>query len=199
MTDGYRGPHRVATYLDRLTEAMTLLSAEPAAVFLGQAIAYPGTGMTQTFAGVPRDKLIELPVFEETQLGMSIGLSLAGQHPVVSVYPRINFLLLAMGQLVLHLDALPRYSGYRPRVIIRTAVAHDEPLNPGAQHLGDYSYAIKMALLEAARVTDGHTQVTKVVPLTAPDVILPAYRDALRSDRSTILVEYHRLYDVEDA
>lgn len=174
----------MTTYLDRLAEAMTVLGRDERTIFMGQAVAYPGTGMTRTFVGVPREKLLELPVFEDTQLGMAIGLSLAGYVPIC-VYPRINFLLLAMSQLVLHLDALPRYSDYRPRVIIRTAVAHPEPLNPGAQHLGDYAPALRTMLRNV-----------EVRPLMwGSSEIVPAYGAALNADHSTILVEYHELYD----
>jgi pyruvate/2-oxoglutarate/acetoin dehydrogenase E1 component len=172
------------TYLDNLTAAMTMLGERPRAVLLGQAVAVPGTGMTQTFAGVPREKLIELPVFEETQLGMAIGLSLDGSHPVVCVYPRINFLLLAVNQLVNHLDAIPRYSDYKPRVIIRTAVATPEPLNPGVQHLDDFSSALRSMLT-----------VVRVDRLMFADQIMPAYRDALERDGSSLIVEFTERYD----
>lgn len=183
----------MAPYLDCITEAMTELGKDSRTIFLGQAIAYPGTAMTKTFEGVPRNQLLELPVFEDTQLGMAIGLSLQGYLPVC-VYPRINFLLLAMNQLILHLDALPRYSDYRPRVIIRTAVAHDEPLNPGAQHLGDYSNAIEVALAESA-ITARSTVNVDVVRLLCPGDVTEAYREAASSRCSTVVVEYHRLYD----
>lgn len=183
------------TYLDRLTAAMTELGCDPRTLFMGQAVAYPGTAMTKTFEGVPRDQLLELPVMEDTQLGMAIGLSLQGYLPVC-VYPRINFLLLAMNQLVLHLDALPRYSDYRPKVIIRTAVASSVPLNPGAQHLGDYSIAIETALQESARIAASRVNVG-VERLLFADQIAGAYGAARNSGRSTILVEYHSLYDTE--
>ncbi len=118
------------TYLDALTEAMTRLGQRDDAIFLGQAVAFPGTAMTQTFAGVPREKLTEVPVFENTQLGLATGLSLAGALPIC-VFPRINFLLCAMDQLLLHLDALSRYSAYCPKVILRTASPTAVPLDPG--------------------------------------------------------------------
>ena len=38
-------------------------------------------------------------------MGMTIGLLMAGKIPV-SIYPRWNFLLLAINQLVNHLDKL---------------------------------------------------------------------------------------------
>jgi hypothetical protein len=51
--------------------------------------------MTTTLTEVPRERLIELPVAEEMQMGMTLGMALAGFVPV-SIYPRWNFLLLAM-------------------------------------------------------------------------------------------------------
>lgn len=177
----------MATYLDRLTEAMAeIAESDPSLLIIGQSVRYPGTGMFATFAGVPGEQKIELPVFESSQLGISIGLSLAG-HTVLSVFPRINFLLCAMDQLILHLDAIPRYSGFRPRVLIRTAVAHDSPLDPGVQHLGDYSWPIA-----------GLLETVKVWPIHSAAQVLPTYRAALARDGSSILVEYHRLYGVEE-
>lgn len=175
----------MTTYRDELRAAMTMLSQQPGVVFMGQAVRYPGTEMYRTLDHLPEEQRLELPVFENTQLGMATGMSLAGLLPVC-VYPRINFLLEATGQLVQHLDALPRYSDYRPKVIIRTAVAHDQPLNPGVQHLGDFSHSLRSMLLDV-----------RVWNLNHPDEVAPSYRSALLADHSTILVEYTRLYDQE--
>ena len=57
--------------------------------FVGQAVSVPGT-YVQHFKEVPEDQRIELPVFEDTQMGMSLGLTLAGKH-VLSVFSRWNF------------------------------------------------------------------------------------------------------------
>ena len=170
------------TYYDELCKAMEMLAEHPRSIFLGQAVEDEGTGMTRSFAKVPRDKLLELPVFEDTQLGMSIGLSLAGELPI-SVYPRINFLLLAVNQLVLHLDRLPLYSGWKPKVIIRTAVATPEPLDPGPQHLGDFSDGLYRML-----------KTVEIVKLVHTSQIVPNYKYALERNSSTILVEYVNLY-----
>lgn len=164
---------------------MTALSADPRAVFLGQCVKFPGTGMYESFADVPDHMKIEMPVFENVQLGMSIGLSLTGAMPI-SVFPRINFLLCAMDALVLHLDAIPKYSAYRPKIIIRTAVAHATPLDPGPQHLSDHSYAIEKMLTTVV-----------VTRLRSADLIIPQYRAALDRPESTLLVEYTDSYDTE--
>ena len=57
------------TYFGQLCRAMELIAEHPRSIFLGQAVAEKGTGMTASFAGVPREKLLELPVFEDCQLG----------------------------------------------------------------------------------------------------------------------------------
>lgn len=172
------------TYFDELTKAMTALGRRPDTVFLGQAVAYPGTGMSRSLEGVPIEKRIELPVMEDAQLGMAIGMSLAGRLPIC-IYPRINFLLLAVNQLVLHLDKIPLYgNGYNPKVIIRTSVAHHRPMDPGVQHLGDYSSALNDML-----------DTVHVRVINHKDEVRDAYDAAVARPQSTILVEKALLYD----
>lgn len=166
------------TYFDELVRAMEMVSRHPRAVFLGQAVACAGTGMTASFANVPQQKLLELPVFEDCQLGMSIGLALDGCLPV-SVFPRWNFLVCAANQLVNHLDKIPLYSGFRPRVLIRVAVPTPHPLDPGPQHLGDFCEAFRSML-----------KTVSIVRLVAGADIVPEYRMAMYREGSTILVEH---------
>lgn len=166
-----------------LTDAMTSLARDDRVVFLGQAVACPGTAMSQTFANVPRDRLIEMPVAEDMQMGVALGMSLAGLVPVCC-YPRFNFMLLALNQLVLHIDKLPLYSEYRPRVIVRVAVGTDDPMNPGPQHLGNYNDELDQML-----------DTVRVVSLRGSAQVLPEYMTALEGcTGSTVLVEYSRRY-----
>lgn len=171
------------TYFDNLCCAMEMIAENPRSIFLGQAVACAGTGMSRSFEKVPREKLLELPVAEEMQLGMSIGLALEGMLPL-SVYPRMNFLLLAMNQLVNHLDAIPRFSAYRPKVIIRVAVGTDKPLDPGPQHLGDHTAALRLMLRKV-----------RVVQLRVAGQVVEHYKEAVEHPGSTLLVEYPELYD----
>jgi pyruvate/2-oxoglutarate/acetoin dehydrogenase E1 component len=177
--DSLVNPYRAA-----LCAAMAELGQRDNAVFLGQAVRYPGTAMYGTLGDVPMEKRIEMPVAENFQLGLSTGLALCGFLPV-SIFPRINFLLEAMSQLIQHLDALPLYgNGYRPRVLIRTAIAHDRPMDPGIQHLGNFAPAIRMLC-----------RTIRVVELDHAEEIVPAYRAAAEADHSTILAERAALYD----
>ncbi len=173
-------------YKEELTRAMTYLGQNYKTVFLGQAVAYSGTAMTGTLIDVPKEKLIEFPVAEELQLGASIGLALDGLIPV-SIFPRWNFLLLALNQLVGHLDKLKAMSqgGYQPKVIVRTGIGSQRPLHPQHQHVGDYTDAIQAMLIN-----------TDVIRLDEPEQVFPAYEKALtREDgRSTIVCEWGDFY-----
>lgn len=170
-------------YRAALIQAMTELGRREDAIFLGQAVAYPGTGMTSTFSGVPADKLLELPVFENTQMGMSIGLAMAGYLPI-TIYPRHNFLICAMDQLVNHLDKLPEMGAGNPKVIIRTAVPWPRPMDPGPQHKDDLTLVFKMALRNV-----------NIVDLDIDgEQVLEEYHAAAQRDGSTILIEHARLY-----
>ena len=174
-------------YFDEISKSMKFLSGNNKTIFLGQAVSFPGTAMTSTLKDVPKEKLIELPVFEEMQMGMSIGFALEGKIPI-SIYPRWNFLLLAVNQLVNHLDKIPKMSnnGFIPKVIIRTGVGAERPLHPQFQHTGDFSEAFKKMLTNI-----------EVIKLNEPDDIFPAYEKAFtRTDgRNTIIVEFGDYYN----
>lgn len=172
----------MSAYFDELVRAMTMLAAHPRSVFMGQAVAYEGTAMFRTLDGVPQNKRVELPVAEDMQMGMATGAALAGMLPI-TIYPRFNFLLLATNQLVLHLDKMQAMAGVSPTVIIRTAVASRAPMDPGPQHLGDFSAALSVML-----------ESTPVEMLVTPDDIVPAYTRAAARRGATLLVEYMCLY-----
>jgi pyruvate/2-oxoglutarate/acetoin dehydrogenase E1 component len=174
-------------YFDELKRAMEFLGQDPRVLFLGQAVAVPGTGISNTLKGVPSDKLIELPVNEDLQMGMCNGIALTGYIPV-SIFPRWNFLLLAANQIVNHLDKISLMSsgGYSPKVIIRTSIGSERPLHPQHQHVGDYTDTFRSML-----------EFVDVVRLDEPDQIFPAYEHALnRQDgKSTLLVEWGDYYN----
>ncbi len=163
-----------------------MLAQDDNTIFVGQSVCYSGHVMFNTLedAKVPMSKRIELPVFEDTQLGICTGLALGGFIPI-SIYPRFDFLIIAMNQLVNHLDKMFEMSHgeFNPKVIIRTMIGSKAPLNPGPQHCQDYTEFL----------TDVLTNIN-VVKLVLPESILPSYVGALKSDYSTILVEMGDLY-----
>jgi len=173
-------------YFDELKHSMNYLAQDPRTVFIGQAVAVDGTAMSNTLKNISKSRLIELPVAEEMQMGMTTGMALSGLIPV-SIFPRWNFLLCAISQLVNHLDKVQIMSsdGYKTKAIIRTGIGSERPLHPQSQHVGDFTSAIQMMC-----------STVDIIRLEEPSDIFPAYQKALmREDgRSTILVEYGDFY-----
>ena len=171
-------------YRDNLKEAMDLLAKDPRTVFVGQAVEYIGTGQTPSFKDIPEDKKFEMPVAEDMQMGLSIGLALAGKIPI-TVYPRFDFLLCAANQLVTHWDKIFYRYG---KMIIRVAVGGVDPMDPGPQHRGDYTEAFRHLLKNVEIVT---------LPKEQTDNIVEEYRYALTKSigkKSTLIIEYGDLY-----
>ena len=169
-------------YQKQIVKAMKLLGKEENTIFIGQTIKYGGSPMYNSMKFVPSVKIIELPVFEDTQMGMSIGLALEGFIPV-SIFPRIDFLICAINQLVNHLDKCEEMSKgeFKPGVIIRTQIGNTKPIYPGCQHCGDYYAGIK-AMCK-------HIEIIKI---RNEKEVLPSYKLALKrakQGQSTLLIE----------
>ena len=124
-------------YKDALSKSMEELSKKDNIVFIGQQIIYRGNPMSTTLDNVDKNLMIELPVMEETQMGMSLGLAMAGKC-VVTFYPRWDFLISATNQLINHIDKYSLMTGITPHIIIRVGKGSDKPLDPGHQHKGNY-------------------------------------------------------------
>jgi len=173
-------------YFEELKKSMDYLSDQDDTIFIGQAVEYAGTAMTNTLKDVDEEKLMEFPVCEEFQMGTSIGMALNGFIPI-SIYPRWNFLILSLNQILNHLDKIENISngGYKPKVLIRTSVGSERPLHPQDQHVGDFSDAFRMMLKNI-----------DVVQLKEPQDVFNAYKNAYERDdgKSTILVEYGDFY-----
>jgi len=174
-------------YVEHLVKSMEFLAEDPRTVFIGQSVAYSGNSIYNTLKTISNDRKIETPVFEETQMGLSIGLAMQGFVPV-TCYPRFDFLLLAINQLVNHLDKMEEMTlgAYKPRVIIRTAVGATVPLNGGVQHTQDHTEAFRNLLTNV-----------DVVYLDDKQQIFPAFKKALEREdsKSTLIVEVGEFYN----
>lgn len=186
MDTSTKEPIRIAvpadTYFDELTKAMALLAEDTRTVFVGQAVNFPGQAAYGTFDAVARSKRLEMPVCEDFQAGFCTGLALEGYIPI-SFYPRWDFLLLAANQIINHLDKMPLMTGFKPKVIFRTAVGRSKPFDPGPQHTGNYTMPFRQML-----------KTMDVYELFVPHYIVPTYQRALESERSCIVVEHMSKY-----
>jgi pyruvate/2-oxoglutarate/acetoin dehydrogenase E1 component len=173
-------------YFDELKRSMDWLNEKSDTLFLGQAVEYAGTAMTNTLKDVNKNKLLEMPVNEDMQMGMTIGMALNGTIPI-SIYPRWNFLLLAANQVINHLDKIKIMSdgGYTPKVIIRTSIGAQRPLHPQHQHIADFTSGFKAMC-----------DWVDIIRLDEPHQIFESFKYAYeRTDnRPTILVEWGDYY-----
>ncbi len=174
-------------YFNEIKRTMNYLAKKNNTIFIGQAVSYPGTAMFNTLNEINHNKKIELPVFEETQMGMSIGFAMEGFVPI-TIFPRFNFLLPAINQLVNHLDKIKEYSNneFNPKVIIRTSIGSIKPLDPQSQHRGDFTNSLKLMLKNI-----------DIIKLNNTNKIFNAYKKAYqrKDNKSTILVEYADYYN----
>tara|TARA_A100001515_G_scaffold139778_1_gene134755 strand:+ start:237 stop:770 length:534 start_codon:yes stop_codon:yes gene_type:complete len=174
-------------YVDHLIKSMEFLAEDERTVFIGQSVAYSGNSIYNTLKTIPNNRKIETPVFEETQMGLSIGLAMEGYIPV-TCYPRFDFLLLAINQLVNHLDKMEEMTegAYKPRVIIRTSIGAKVPLDGGVQHTQNHTEAFKHLLSNI-----------DVVVLEDKKDIFPAFKKAFEREdsKSTLIIEYGEYYN----
>lgn len=175
------------SYRSELIKSMKYLSKNKKVIFLGQSVNYSGNAIYNTLKDINAKKKIELPVFEDTQMGISTGLALNGFVPV-TCYPRFDFLILSLNQLVNHLDKIKEMSSGKlnAKVIIRTSIGAKKPLDGGPQHTQDHTIALKKML-----------QNVEVIKLKHTKQIFKAYKKALdrKDNKSTLLVEYGDFYN----
>ncbi len=171
------------TYKQALIKAMLELAGNKRVRFLGYNTTC-GPRMNGTLNKIPKSKCIEMPVAENLIMGLAMGMSLEGYRPVVCI-ERMDFLLVCADAIINHLDKLPKLSGgqFDFPVIIRTCVGHDKPLDPGMQHVQDFTSLF-------ARYTSISVRVLGDVKS-----IVPTYRAAMNHESPSIIVEHRQLYD----
>ena len=176
----------MTSYKEELTQMMTKIGQINKTIFIGQQILFPGNPMSSTLDGVPKEKLIEVPVMEDTQMGMSLGMSMNGYH-VVTFYPRWDFLICATNQLVNHVDKIKLMSNNKwlPNIIIRVGKGSDVPLDPGHQHKGNYINQFKTMC--------PNIQIHELLEVKD---IKPTYENAINNGGIHLIAEYPQLYSI---
>ena len=171
-------------YIEEVQKGMDFLAEDPRTIFMGQAVEYKGTALTHQVKNYASRQLFETPVSEEMQAGVALGLALEGYLPV-SLYPRMDFIILAANQIINHLDkweAMCRGQS-KPRIIMKAVVGSNHPLDPGHQHQANHTKAFQSMCSNI-----------NVVELTSAPDILPAYEKAHGACNSTLIIEHADLY-----
>ncbi|OUX37098.1 MAG: hypothetical protein CBE33_04125 [Candidatus Pelagibacter sp. TMED273] len=164
-------------YLNEVQKSMKFLSKNKKTIFLGQSVFYPGSSIFVSLKDIPNKKKMELPVMEEAQMGISIGLALEGYIPV-SCYPRFDFLILALNQLVNHADKIDYLTNnkFNSKIIIRTLIGSTKPLDAGLQHTQDHTLALKEML-----------KFSSVIRLKNSKTILKSYKSIFKSKKKVFI------------
>lgn len=174
----------MSSYKQEVIRGMHLLASDPTVIFIGQGVRIKANCIFEQLEGVSMERRLEVPVFENTQLGMCLGMALTGLTPVC-IFPRVNFLYCAWDQLINHVDKWQQMTGKPLKLIIKTMTGCTKPLDPGPQHSGGYS------LLEfLADELEG----VKVQVLDLPQQVYHTYDRALNSSGPTLLLERGDLY-----
>jgi pyruvate/2-oxoglutarate/acetoin dehydrogenase E1 component len=164
---------------------MRIFSIQSNSVFVGYNLLF-GSSCYGTLVNVPKDQILEMPVCEGLMTGISTGMAMAGFRPVL-IFERHDFMLLAMDQLVNHLNkiALISKGEFQPKVIIRAIVGGTKPFDPGPQHSANYSFQLERLLPQC-----------RVYNCTNAQILKNAYENVFdsRNTHSIIIVEYRNLY-----
>ncbi len=171
-------------YIDAIRRALQEeMENDESIVILGEDVTLGGpfgatTGLADKF-GVTRVR--NTPISEGAVMGMAVGASLVGLRPIVEIM-FVDFITLAMDQLVNHAAKLHYMSGGQLRVPLTVRVQGGISGGYGAHH----SQSLEAWFL--------HVPGLKVVaPATASDAA-GLLKSAIRDDNPVLFLEHRALY-----
>jgi len=168
-------------YHQRISMEMEKFAENPKVIFLGQQVL--SEDFYGTLKNVPITKRMEMPVAEEMQMGLSIGLAIEGYLPI-SIYQRMDFIPRSADQLINHLNLMKLMTRgkFNPKVIIRTTIGSKKPFDVGPQHSQD--------------LTDMCMNILKfpVANVKTPEEVREAYALARTISGPILIIESQELY-----
>lgn len=174
--------------LQGVNQAMREEMAADASVYvLGEDVALGGpygatNGLAEEFG---ENRVINTPISEGTVVGLAIGAALQGLRPIVEIM-FIDFITLAMDQLVNHAAKLHYMSGGQLRVPLTIRTLSGASGAWGAHH----SQCLEAWL--------AHIPGLKVVMPSTPAEAEGLLRAAIRDDNPTVFIEHRALYFAND-
>lgn len=130
-------------YGEAVKKSMEQLAQDPKTIFIGYNLIH-GSKAYGSLKDVSKEKIIETPVAENLMAGLATGMAIEGFKPIL-IFERHDFMLNALDSLVNHLDKINLLSEgqYHCPVIIRAIVGSKNPINPGPQHMQDFTGSFK--------------------------------------------------------
>ena len=162
------------------------LALDPAVLVLGEDVADPqGGGVFKCTAGLStkhgNERVRSTPIAEQAIIGAAVGAALAGMRPVAEIM-LMNFMTVAMDQIVNHAAKLRFMTGGQTHVPLTIRTATGAGFGTGGQH-GDY--------LEA---WFAHTAGLKVVAPSNPADAYGLLLSCIFDDDPCIFIENMPLY-----
>ena len=172
------------SYLEAIREALFEEMRRDSSVYVfGEDVALGGPfgvtkGLSEEF-GVNR--LVNTPISEGTVMGLAIGAATAGLRPVVEIM-FIDFITLAMDQLVNHAAKLHYMSGGQLKIPLTVRVQCGISGTMGAHH----SQSLESWLV--------HVPGLKVLMPSNPADAKGLLKAAVRDDNPVVFIEHRGLY-----
>ncbi|MFH1867508.1 MAG: alpha-ketoacid dehydrogenase subunit beta [Candidatus Omnitrophota bacterium] len=171
---------RGLTYKDATREALyQMMEKDPKVFIMGEGVDHYGWifGTTKGFVKrFGKRRVFDTPIAENTMTGVAVGAGLCGLKPIV-VHMRMDFLMLAMDQIVNHAAKLRYMSGGKVKLsmVIRTIIGRG--WGSAAQHSQSlYSYFM-------------HVPGLKVVIPTTPYDVKGLLVSSIESEGPVVFIE----------
>jgi acetoin:2,6-dichlorophenolindophenol oxidoreductase subunit beta len=172
------------TYLESIRAGLNEEMGRDSSVYLfGEDVALGGPfGVTNGLAEVfGKNRVVNTPISEGTVMGLAIGAATAGLRPIVEIM-FIDFITLAMDQLVNHAAKLHYMSGGQLKIPLTVRVQCGVSGNMGAHH----SQSLEAWL--------AHVPGLKVVMPSNPADAKGLLKASIRDDNPVVFVEHRGLY-----
>ncbi|HEX2261812.1 MAG TPA: alpha-ketoacid dehydrogenase subunit beta [Candidatus Binatia bacterium] len=172
------------TYLESIRAGLNEEMDRDSSVYLfGEDVALGGpfgvtNGLAEAFG---KNRVVNTPISEGTVMGLAIGAATAGLRPVVEIM-FIDFITLAMDQLVNHAAKLHYMSGGQLKIPLTVRVQCGVGGNMGAHH----SQSLESWL--------AHVPGLKVVMPSNPADAKGLLKAGIRDDNPVVFVEHRGLY-----
>ncbi|MCB9358490.1 alpha-ketoacid dehydrogenase subunit beta [Candidatus Woesearchaeota archaeon] len=128
---------REITYADAIKEAFDqLLESSPDTFVMGIGVKSPwyvGNSMKGIFDKYGEERIIDIPISENGITGITIGAAMAGMRPIM-VHPRMDFMYLAMDQIINSASAANYMFGGKSNVPVTIRSIINRGGEQGAQH-----------------------------------------------------------------
>lgn len=177
---------RGLTYREAIREAtFQMMDRDPSVFVMGEGTDHYGwvfgttEGLIKRFG---RKRVFDTPIAENTVTGMAIGGSLCGLKPIV-IHMRMDFLMLAMDQIINHAAKLKYLSGgnIRTQLVIRTIIG------------GGWGSACQHS--QSLQAYFMHTPGLKVIMPTTPYDVKGLLISSIQDKDPVIFIETRFLYD----